>query len=233
MATALNRLCVAALAVGALSAGCGASDPPTHAHPVTTPGQLQPVASEHVACSTAVDYRSLAQLRHDANAVAVLAPTGAQTVVTIAGVAFTTANVARLATVAGGRLPRTFRLRQLGAPGAARGDGCGPLVAPGSVYLAYLVPFKLRSHGRGLPGQYVVVGGTQGLFKHEGPSQVDDRSAPSFHAASIPSRRSRRASRSPRRAAARRAPQRAGSCCTAQAFPSGSLKNTNDPHGKS
>ncbi len=182
MATALNRLCVAALAVGALSAGCGASDPPTHRHPltVTTRGQLQPVASEHVACSTAVDYRSLAQLHHDANAVAVLAPTGAQTVVRIAGVAFTTANVARLATVAGGRLPRTFRLRQLGAPGAARGDGCGPLVAPGSVYLAYLVPFKLRSHGRGLPGQYVVVGGTQGLFKHEGPSPVDDRSAPSF-----------------------------------------------------
>jgi hypothetical protein len=174
---------VAAVAVGAIGAGCGASGTLEHARPQRplAPEQGQPVASVHVTCSAAVEYRSLAQLRRDATSVAVFAPTGANTVIRIAGVPFTLAKVRLVATVAGARLPATLRLRQLGARRATSVAGCGPLVAAGSVYLAYVAPFKLRAHSPGVPGQYVVVGGTQGLFAHQGHAPVGDRSARSFH----------------------------------------------------
>ena len=138
-------------------------------------------ASDHrrISCTVdyAVEYTSLVGLRRAATAVAVLRPTGATTVRSIDSIPFTIAKVKILRTVAGGPLPSTLGLREDGRAGD--GGGCAPLVAANHIYLAYLVPFRLR---RSAPpsGQYVPVGGAQGLFRHVGRRSPSDTSARSF-----------------------------------------------------
>src|SRR6202035_1184413 len=132
----------------------------------------------HISCTVdyAVEYTSLAALRTAATAVALLRPTGVATVRTIDSIPFTIAKVKILKTVAGSPLPRTLGLRELGRAGDL-GD-CAPLVSEHEVYLAYLLPFTFR--GPPVSGQYTVVGGAQGLFRHVGGTSLWDFSARSF-----------------------------------------------------
>jgi hypothetical protein len=128
--------------------------------------------------SLAIGYVSLAQLRRDAAAVALLKPTGATTVTAIEHVPFTVATVNVLETVSGAPLPSTLGLRQTGAAGAFV-QGCPPLVSRSDVYIAYVAPFEFQRGGP-IAGQYVVVGGGQGLFRHAGPAPPANESAESF-----------------------------------------------------
>jgi hypothetical protein len=141
----------AGIAIG----GCGAS----------AVGDTQPAAHgaspEHLTCSYAVSYSSLAQLRRGSSSVVVITPTGAQSVRRLAGVPYTVAKVRVVEPVAGKRLPRTFELRQIGRPGVG---GCGPLVSSTDTYLAFVAAARLRRGGLPAHDQFVVVGGTQGLF---------------------------------------------------------------------
>jgi hypothetical protein len=132
----------------------------------------------HISCTVdyAVGYTSLAGMRRDATAVAVLRPTGQTTLRSIDSVPFTVAKVKILKMVAGRPLPSTLGLRELGRAGD--GGGCAPLVSVNHVYLAYLAPFTL--HGPPISGQYTLVGGAQGLFRHVGGTPLSDTSARSF-----------------------------------------------------
>jgi hypothetical protein len=162
------RLAVPAAAVVVTLGGCG---------DVTRSSHRATVA--HIACSEVVSYRSLAELRKDATSVVVLHPTGATTVRRVSGLPFTVAKVRVIERIAGSAIPASFGLRQTGARGVVGDEGCTALVSGAEVYLAYLAPFRLRVAGPGIPGQYVVVGGTQGLFQHAGPSVPAD-DAPAF-----------------------------------------------------
>jgi hypothetical protein len=161
-------LLVIALAVAgcasasAVNTGNGASDP------------------SHISCTVdyAVEYTSLAGLRRAATAVAVLRPTGQATVRSIDSIPITIAKVKILTAVAGSPLPATLGLREDGRPGDL--GGCAPLVSGNNVYLAYLVAFRLRRNGPPINGQYVSVGGAQGLFRHVGSRSLSDTSARSF-----------------------------------------------------
>jgi hypothetical protein len=144
-----------------LLSGCGAAR-----SAATATSARSPV---HIACSVAVAYRSLAQLRRAATAIAVLRPTGASRVIHVAGGPYTLATVTVLGTVSGRRLPATLQLRELGGPGVVL-DGCFPEVSTGHTYLAYLVPFRRRRNGPGVPGQYFIVG--PGLFELAGASST-------------------------------------------------------------
>lgn len=160
------------VAVALAVAGCGSASAVIAGERTSETG--------HIACSVAISYTSLAGLRRDASAVALLRPTGETTVRSIDSVPFTIAKVKILKTVAGGALPSTLGLRQLGRAGLTGGDSCTPLVYENDVYLAYLVPYRLRRNGPPISGQYVSVGGAQGLFHHVGASSVWDTSARSF-----------------------------------------------------
>src|ERR1700753_2925899 len=95
---------VAALTI----AGCGtAAQSATHDAPVT---------GRQVSCSFAVDYKTLAQLRHDAASVAVVSPTGAVTTRIVSGIPMKDATVRVLELVAGKRLPAKFALLDVADP---------------------------------------------------------------------------------------------------------------------
>jgi hypothetical protein len=138
---ALPRALTTALTIAVIAAGCGSEGRPKSA------GHAKAAATAHIACSVAVSYRSLRQLRRDAQSVAVFKPTWASSVQEIAGVPFTIATVSVLKTVAGAALPSTIRLRQPGAPATVTGPGCEPLVVTENLYLAYLTPFTFRRNG--------------------------------------------------------------------------------------
>lgn len=110
--------------------------------------------------SVAKTYTSLQQLRQDAASVAVLKPSGVTRVETVAGIPFTLATVAVAQTISGAALPSTLELRQLGNGSDSR----FPLVSDAKAYLAYLQPFEFE-RGAPIAGQYVVIGGLQGLFE--------------------------------------------------------------------
>jgi hypothetical protein len=131
-----------------------------------------PVAAKSlVICdSAAVEYTDLAQLRRAATSVVVLRPTGATRVRNVAMIPFTISTVAVRKRVAGRHPPPRFGLRQTGTIAV---QDCETLVSRGSLYLAYLAPFRWRMHGPAVRGQYVAVG----LFEHAGPKLPPDRAA--------------------------------------------------------
>lgn len=101
-----RRIAPPSIAVALAIAGCGSGSAVNADERTNEAGQI--------ACSVAVSYTSLAGLRRDATAVAVLRPTGKTTVRRIDSIPFTIAKVKILMTVAGGVLPSTLWLRQLG-----------------------------------------------------------------------------------------------------------------------
>lgn len=161
-------LLVIALAV----AGCGSASALNTGKRASDPS--------HVSCTVdyAVEYTSLAGLRRAATAVVVLRPTGQATVRSIDSIPFTIARVKILTAVAGSPLPPTLGLREDGRAGDI--GGCAPLVSGNNVYLAYLVPFRLRRNGPPTSRQYVSVGRAQGLFRHVGSRSLADTSARSL-----------------------------------------------------
>jgi hypothetical protein len=153
---------VVTLALGA--AGCSSASQhegaqrgtPTHNH------------RTFIAPDYAVGYQSLRQLHAAATAAAVLKPTSESRVVYVAGLPFTVTSVKVIATILGRPLPTTIGLREVGTSSTylAGEPGIATVVSPRSEYLAYLQPFTF---GNGpVPGQWVVVGGLQGLYRHEG-----------------------------------------------------------------
>lgn len=171
-------------AIAPALAGCGGTSAASAGRATTT---------RQIACSIAVSYTSLAGLRRDASAIAILRPTGVTAVRSIDGVPFTIAKVRILRTIGGGALPSIVALRQLGRAGLTGEGGCTPLVAKNSVYLDYLVPYRLSRSGPPVSDQYVSVGAGQGLFRHVGRTSVWDVTARSFvrldqDATSLPAR---------------------------------------------
>ena len=144
----VGLLCFAAL--GMAACGQPSSRPPTAA-----PGSRQNIVGPDVAKS----YTSLAQLRQDATWVALVRATGKSVTTTVGGVPYTISTVAVLKTVSGPPLPATIGLRQLGKVGNSQGL---PVVSAIGTYIGYIQQFKDLSGV--VAGQYVVIGGTQGLF---------------------------------------------------------------------
>lgn len=159
---------LAATAAAVAASGCGSgptipsggdSTVATRTTTTTATGQ-----TSMIVCDMAVAYTSLSQLRRAAAAVVVFKPTGATSVGTIGTMPYTISTVRVLQRVSGPALPATFGLRQTGkAPVVI--EGCDPLVSRGHVYLAYVTGFRLGRTGPTVRGQYVVVGGAQGIFE--------------------------------------------------------------------
>lgn len=124
-----------------------------------------PTPSKHLVCDATTSYGSLRALGRAASSIAALAPTTASRRLSIDGVPITITRVSVLETLAGKPLPTTIQLRQTGSPGVILTGACEPLVTAGERYLAYLTPFRLRHTGAPVDGQYVVTGGSQGLFE--------------------------------------------------------------------
>jgi hypothetical protein len=165
----LVRTLAVASALSAIPLGCGAAGNAVQDRPAT-----------QVACSLAMEYRSLAQLRRDATSVAVAQPTGAVTVRRIGGIPSDDATVKLLSHVAGGPLPWTFTLRDVADPKLVGDSGCAPVVSRSNAYLLYLMPFRRRRNGPAAAGRYVVVGGPQGVFVHIGTPPPSDPAQRSF-----------------------------------------------------
>lgn len=160
-------------AVAALTiAGCGAATRPLL--------RERPATGEHVSCSFAVDYQTLAQLRRDAASVAVVEPTGAIKRRREGGIPVKDATVRVVEFVAGGRLPSTFTLRDVADSAAEGSENCSPTVSKGNAYLLYLTRFRLRTTGPGDRRRLVVVGGPQGAYVHAGTPPPADPAQRSF-----------------------------------------------------
>lgn len=125
--------------------------------------------------SVAKSYTSLGQLRHDATSVALLRATGKRTTTNIGGITYTISKVAVLKTISGSSLPLTIALRQLGTVGNSQGP---PVISTTGVYIAYIQQF--RNISGAIAGQYVVIGGTQGLFYDSKGSTGTSPSSTSF-----------------------------------------------------
>lgn len=128
-----------------------------------------PPSTGVVVCDRAVGYRTLRALGRAASSIAVLAPTAITHPVSTVGVPFTITRVRVLETLAGKPLTAVIWLRQTGSVTAVPTGGCEPLVSSKRRYLAYLAPFTSRPGGPHIDGQYVVVGGSQGLFELQHP----------------------------------------------------------------
>lgn len=161
-------LAAAAFAVLLIAGTAGCAGRAARALPKAAPGH-------HLDVSYAHAYSSLAQLRNSASSVAVLRATGSSTVITIGatghGIPWTLSTVNVVRQLSGPALPPSFELRQLGKAGVPVSTGDIPvadsLVSKGGVYIAYLQPFTM---GNGpVAGQYVTVGGLQGLFRDSQP----------------------------------------------------------------
>jgi mono/diheme cytochrome c family protein len=122
-----------------------------------------------VVCDRAMRYRTLRALGRAATSIAVLAPAAITHSVSTVGVPVTITRVRVLETLAGKRLPRVIWLRQTGSVTAVPSGGCEPLVSSKQRYLAYLAPFTSRPGGPQIDSQYVIVGGSQGLFELQHP----------------------------------------------------------------
>jgi hypothetical protein len=120
--------------------------------------------SSHIDANNAFSYSTLGQLRRAATSVVVVQPTGAATQAKVGGVPWTISTVQVVRQVSGQKLPSAFGLRQLGSAATAQDS---PVVAKGNLYLAYLQQFKTLA-GR-VAGQYVVIGGLQGLYQSADP----------------------------------------------------------------
>jgi len=168
------RFAAITAATSAIAVGCGpgAAAQRVRAHAASPVG--------HIACSQAVHYGSLAQLRRAATSIAMLRPTGVAAVRPVGGLPFTIATARVLKTLAGQPLLSGIQLRQMGSAKVSPGEGCAPLVSRGHIYLAYLGPFQLRPKGPRVHDQYVVVGGPQGLFEGVGEAVPADPSTRSF-----------------------------------------------------
>ncbi len=149
----------------------GNSAPRIHHHRQIL-ASTKPPARALIETSAVKAYTSLSQLRQDATSVAILTPTSVTRVETIGPVPFALTTVTVSQQVGGVQLPTTLELRQLG-DGSAPGY---PVVSPGNRYLAYIQPFELH-RGVPVPGEYVVIGGLQGLFEDAGGSSASPAGA--------------------------------------------------------
>ena len=159
---------VAALTI----AGCG-----TAARSATRDA---PVTGRQVSCSFAVDYKTLAQLRHDAASVAVVSPTGAVRTPIASGIPMKDATVRVIELIAGKRLPATFTLLDVADPELDGSQNCSPTISKGNAYLVYLTPFRLRRKGPPAARRFIVVGGPQGNYIHTGAAPPSDPNARAF-----------------------------------------------------
>jgi hypothetical protein len=123
-------------------------------------------------------YRTLRGLGRAASSIAVLAPTTITHPVSTVGVPLTLTRVRVLETLAGKRLASVIWLRQTGSVTAVPTGGCEPLVSPQKQYLAYLTPFTFRPGGPQIDDQYVVLGGSQGLYELRHPPPAPASSPP-------------------------------------------------------
>jgi hypothetical protein len=168
------RVALVVLVASCLVAGCGVAS-----------GNVQRTADESVthgeACSFAVAYRSLAQLRYDATAVAVVQPTGVFHNHRLAGLPSRDAQVRVLVRVAGRQLPSTLVVEDVADPRIDGSDSCGPVLAKGNTYLLYLTAVKRRPRGPSVHGRYFVVGGPQGAWAHPGPAPPGERARAFVH----------------------------------------------------
>ena len=121
-------------------------------------------ATGHLYASQAKQYTSLAQLTQDATSVAVIQSTGAAKTETDGGIPWTITTMRVIRLVAGSALPSTLDLRQAG-DGTTVGY---PVVSTGNLYLAYVQPFELQPGVQASTGQFVAIGGLQGLFEQSG-----------------------------------------------------------------
>jgi hypothetical protein len=116
--------------------------------------------AQHIDVSYAKTYSSLSELRRSATTVVLIRPTGRTKIVHIGKVPFTVATVEVVEQVAGVHVPHFFALRQLGS---SSDNFSYSLVAAGKVYLAYIQHFTTLKGPVG--NQYVIIGGSQGLFR--------------------------------------------------------------------
>jgi hypothetical protein len=138
-----------------------------------------PAGTHRIACSFAVDYKRLAQLRRDSTSVAVVEPTGVVRTRVVSGIPMKDAVVRVIELVAGRRLPARFTLLDVADFSIAGSEDCSPAISKGNAYLLYLTRFRLRQKGPGDPRRFVVVGGPQGAYVHAGtppPSDLQERS---------------------------------------------------------
>jgi hypothetical protein len=162
------------LVASCLVAGCGVAS-----------GNVQRTADQSVthgeACSFAVAYRTLGQLRHDATSVAVVRPTGVFRTRRLAGVPWREDQVRVLARVSGRRVPSTLVVEDAADPRIDGSESCGPVLAKGNTYLLYLTAVKRRPGGPSVHGRYFVVGGPQGAWAHPGPAPPGERARAFVH----------------------------------------------------
>lgn len=112
--------------------------------------------------SRAKSYHSISQLARDSTAVVRAQASNRFSVEVIDQVPFTVTTMLVTEVLRGSVNGRTIQLRQLGGP-EARLVGDPGIVTPNSAYLLFVMPFELK---RGqTTGQYVVVGGSAGLFQ--------------------------------------------------------------------
>lgn len=129
-----------------------------------------PPSTGVVVCDRAgTGYRTLRALGRAASTIAVLAPTAITHQVSTVEIPVTLTRVRVLETLAGKRLASVIWLRQTGSVTVPPSGGCEPLVSSRQRYLTYLAPFTLKPGGPQIDSQYVVVGGSQGLFELRHP----------------------------------------------------------------
>lgn len=172
-------------ALGALASGCGAG---------RAAKQDGPIATRGVACSFALSYSSLAQLRRHASSVAVIEPTGAVRHRRVAGLPMSDATVRVVERVSGARLPAWLVILDIADPQIQGDTECAPELTAGNAYLVYLTRARRRPGGPAQPGRYSAVGGPAGAFTHRGTQPPSDPAERSFlrsdadAAASLPQR---------------------------------------------
>jgi hypothetical protein len=135
-------------------------------------GQAGPTTVVGVACSRAVDYKSLAQLRRAAASVAVIEPTGAIRRRRVAGLPIQVATVTVVEVVAGQALPRALTVRDVADPRITGDADCADRLQGQRLS-------RVSDASRLRRGGYDVVGGPHELFAHAGvppPSDPTDRS---------------------------------------------------------
>ena len=135
----------------------------------TTTAASPPLTGIVVCDRVGTGYRSLHALGRAASSIAVLAPTANTHQISTVGLPVTITRARVLETLAGKRLASVIWLRQTGSVTAVPSGGCEPLVSATQRYLIYLTPFTLRPGGPQIHRQYVVVGGSQGLFELRHP----------------------------------------------------------------
>ncbi len=146
------------LATASAVAGCGADAK-----------REQPTRTV-IACDPVSTGPSLASLRRRASGVILLRASGSRAVRRIGGVPVTISPAEVLRQLAGQRVPAHLALRETGAAGAT---GCETPIARGSVYIAYVTAFWLRSGGPPVGDQYVALA----LFRHRGRAAPADSEA--------------------------------------------------------